>query len=93
MNIPEIVGLTAGVSGIAGGLAGHFWVRLRGKKLPETVYVVENRTRKIPLAYGYTLNGRLTGENVPEGFDPVDMAARKSRREGRTYGVTRITPR
>lgn len=78
-------------SGVAGGAIGHFWVRLTTPKVVATP-APQERIREVPLQYAFTLDGKLTNQLVPIGLDPVEMAARKSKREGRNYGVTRITP-
>lgn len=89
MNIIELVGIGSALVG-SGVVGGYFLPRLIKPKLNPVI--PSARTRTVPLAYEYTHNGVSTGVQVPDGFDPVDMAARKSKREGRVYGVTRITP-
>lgn len=42
------------------------------------------------LRFGFTLDGALVGEMVPEDQDPAAAAAARSQREGKTYGARRI---
>lgn len=75
-------------------LVGAFW----GINYWRTPRLVANQREAEPrgkasMRYQYTLDGRPTGVLVPEGVDPLAAALRKSKKEGKPYGVARITPR
>lgn len=42
------------------------------------------------LRFGFTLDGRLTGEEIPLGVDPREAASERSHRTGKKYGAQRI---
>jgi hypothetical protein len=83
------------VSPIAGFFAGKTFVKPKIITEPliyEKHDIVQKHPRGIPadLKYGFTLDGKLTGELVPFGVNPVFAARIRSQKEGKVYSVQRV---